>query len=93
MAGRTGSADRLNRQAAVGKGAYCSSMCSTASERLARIGMAIDELAADSLAPDRAGPDAGMQERLARIWAMIAELDPELARRVPAYDVRPADDE
>ena len=55
--------------------------------------MAIDELAADSLAPDRAGPDAGMQERLARIWSMIAELDPELARRVPAYDVRPAADE
>jgi hypothetical protein len=68
-------------------------MCSTASERLARIGMAIDELAADSLAPDRAGPDAGMQKRLARIWAMIAELDPELARRVPEYDVRPGADE
>jgi hypothetical protein len=68
-------------------------MCSTASERLARIGMAIDELAADSLAPDRTGPDAGMQERLARIWAMIAELYPELARRVPEYDVRPGADE
>ncbi len=47
--------------------------------------MAIDELAADSLAPDRAGSDAGMQERLARIWAMVAELDPELARRLPQY--------
>jgi hypothetical protein len=34
-----------------------------------------------------------MQERLARIWSMIAELDPELARRVPAYDVRPTADE
>lgn len=86
-------ADRLNRQAAVGRAAYCSSMCSTASERLARIGMAIDELAADCLAPDRAGPDAGMQERLAGIWAMIAELDPELARRMPEYDVSPAADE
>jgi hypothetical protein len=60
-------------------------MCSTASERLARIGMAIDELAADSLAADRGGSDAGMQERLARIWVMVAELDPELARRVPNY--------
>ena len=77
-------ADRVNRQAAVGRAAYCSSMCSTASERLARIGMAIDELAADCLAPTmRAGPDAGMQQRLAGIWAMIAELDPELARRMP----------
>jgi hypothetical protein len=61
-------------------------MCSTTSDRLAQLGMAIDELAADSLAPGRAGPDAGIQERLARIWAMVAELDPELARRVPAYD-------
>ena len=60
-------------------------MCSTVSERLARIGMAIDELAADSMAPDRAGSDAGMQERLARIWDMVAELDPELARRLPEY--------
>jgi hypothetical protein len=60
-------------------------MCSTRDERLARIGRAIDELAADSLAPHRAGSDAGMEDRLARIWAMIAELDPELARRVPDY--------
>ena len=60
-------------------------MCSTTSERLTRIGMAIDELAADSLAADHAGSDAGMQDRLARIWAMIAELDPELARRMPWY--------
>jgi hypothetical protein len=60
-------------------------MCSTTSERLARIGMAIDQLAADALAADRAGSDAGMRDRLASIWAMVAELDPELARRVPEY--------
>jgi hypothetical protein len=64
-------------------------MCSTTSERLARIDRAIDELAADSLA-GRAGPDAGIQGRLARVWAMVAELDPEIARRVPGY--HPAQD-
>ena len=37
--------------------------------------MAINELAADCLAPGQAGPDAGMQERLAGLWAMIAELE------------------
>jgi len=47
--------------------------------------MAIDEMAADWQAADRGGTDAGMQNRLARIWAMMAELDPELARRVPKY--------
>ena len=70
-------------------------MCSTPSERLARIGEAIDKLAADSRAPDPAGPDpagpgpagvdGGIQDRLARIWAMVAELDPGLARRVTDY--------
>jgi hypothetical protein len=70
-------------------------MCSTPSERLARIGEAIDKLAADSRAPDHAGPDpagtdsagadACIEDRLARIWAMVAELDPELARRVTDY--------
>jgi len=70
-------------------------MCSTPSERLARIGEAIDKLAADSRAPDPAGPDpagpgpagvdGGIQDRLARIWAMVAELDPDLARRVTDY--------
>lgn len=62
-------------------------MCSTASERLARLGEAIDELAADSRAPQSArSSGASMEARLARVWAMVAELDPELARRVPDYD-------
>ncbi len=60
-------------------------MCSTPGERLARIGRAIDELATDSLAPRGAESDASMHARLAGIWDMVAELDPELARRVPDY--------
>jgi hypothetical protein len=80
-----GALDRLNWQAPAAGAAYCSTMCSTTSERLARIGTAIDQLAADSLAPDRAGSDASMHKRLASIWAMVTELDPELARRVRKY--------
>src|SRR5712692_6748613 len=60
-------------------------MCSTPGERLARIGRAIDELATDALAPRGAESDASMHARLAGIWDMVAELDPELARRVPDY--------
>jgi hypothetical protein len=60
-------------------------MCSTHGELLARIGRAIDQLAADSLAPRGARSDASMHARLAGIWDMVAELDPELARRVPDY--------
>ena len=74
-----------NWQAPAFRSAYCSHMCSTAGERLARLGEAIDELAADWLAPHAASSNAAMQERLASIWAMVAELDPELARRVCDY--------
>jgi hypothetical protein len=89
-------------------------MCSTVSERLARIRQAIDELAAESrgtgqpqrgavpqdtaqgplqgqvqvqepaTAPE-AAPAVSLHDRLARIWLMMAELDPELARRVTHY--------
>jgi hypothetical protein len=68
--------------------AYCSRVCSTTSEQLAKIGRAIDELAADSRAPQGARSDASFEDRLAGIWAMVAELDPELARRMPSYDPR-----
>lgn len=44
---------------------------------------AIEELAADS----RAGlAQACLAERIAGIWAMLADLDPELARRRSAYE-------
>ena len=62
-------------------------MCST-EERLALIGEAIDEVAAASR--EDAASGAGMADltaRLACIWAMLAELDPALARRLRGYAV------
>ena len=58
-------------------------MCST-EDRLARIGEAIDEVA--EAASQGAASGAGMAQ-LARIWAMLAELDPALARRLRGYSV------
>jgi hypothetical protein len=60
-------------------------MCSITDERLALIGTAIDELA--EAARGAAGdPGAGpMAERVACIWAMVAELDPALAHRLSHY--------
>jgi hypothetical protein len=61
-------------------------MCSTVEERLALIGRAIDEVEAAGSAGQLSS--AGMAElatRLAQIWAMIAELDPALARRLRGY--------
>jgi hypothetical protein len=53
-------------------------MCSTLADRLAQIERAIDELAAGS-------GTAGVEDRLARLWQMVADLDPELSRRMAGY--------
>jgi hypothetical protein len=70
-------------------------MCSIPDARIALIGQAIDELAEQTRtgvagrATDAGGTE-GVAERLAQIWAMVAELDPELAARLPRY-TGPAD--
>jgi len=53
-------------------------MCSTLADRLARIERAIDELAGESGTAEAA-------DRLARLWQMVADLDPELSRRMAGY--------
>jgi hypothetical protein len=61
-------------------------MCSTVEERLALIGRAIDEVeAAGSAGQLSSAGAAELTTRLAQIWAMIAELDPALARRLRGY--------
>ena len=62
-------------------------MCST-EDRLALISKAIDEVAA--AASGDAASGAGMADltaRLARIWSMLAEVDPALATRLRNYGV------
>jgi hypothetical protein len=66
---------------------YDSSVCSTTDERLGLICRAIDELADTAAEPcgpaadDAAAPVA----RLAAIWEMVADANPELAKRLPGY--------
>jgi hypothetical protein len=61
---------------------YRSSVCSTPEPSLDDLTRAIDELAAAS----RAGTAPGdLNERIARLWGMVADLDPELARRLSRY--------
>ena len=62
-------------------------MCSTPDAALAEITSAIDELAAASR-DDAATPQ--LAERIARIWAMVADVDPELARRRSGYEAKGA---
>jgi hypothetical protein len=72
-------------------------MCSTPEQRLAEIGRAIDDLAAQAerarslragASAARGGEGADAEEvmkRLADLWAKLTQLDPEVARRLPTY--------
>lgn len=79
-------------------------MCSTPEQRIAQIGQAIDDLAAQADAAgavDGSAADAedgsaragagGFDEdqvlaRVAELWAQLAKLDPEVAKRLPTYE-------
>lgn len=58
-------------------------MCSSAAQRIAEIGRAIDDLAGD--AGRTAGDADPIVARLAELWALVAELDPEMAKRLAGY--------
>lgn len=61
-------------------------MCSTREARIARIGAAIDEVAAAARGDAAGHADVtDLAARLAGIWAMVAELDPYLAARLRSY--------
>jgi hypothetical protein len=79
-AGYGDSPDPRARHAPTG---YRSSVCSIPDAALGSLARAIDELAADS--HDGATP-AQVAERIARIWGMVTDLDPELARRRSGYE-------
>jgi hypothetical protein len=69
---------------------YGSHMCSTPDARLALIGQAIDKLAEEARTGTQATGAKGaaaddVMQRLAEIWAMVAELDPGVAQRLPRY--------
>lgn len=67
-------------------------MCSTAEQRLAEIGRAIDDLAAEALASQGLAEHRAQADdrdevvgKLAELWALLAELDPDIARRMSGY--------
>lgn len=57
-------------------------VCSIEDGAIAEVVRAIDQLAADSAAGIAA---AELRSRVAGVWAMLAALDPELARLSAAY--------
>jgi hypothetical protein len=63
-------------------------MCSTDAQRIARLTEAIDDLAAEGLSDL---PPEALLQRVADIWALVAGIDPEIARRRSAYSTLSTD--
>ena len=56
-------------------------MCSTDESALRRVAEAIDQLDADRNSAD----SAALAARIAAVWAMVRDIDPELARLASRY--------
>jgi hypothetical protein len=66
-------------------GCYPSTVCSSDRPALRRLLEAIDQLEADRGVAD----SADLEARIAALWSMVSEIDPELARLASGYR-RPA---
>ncbi len=67
-------------------GCYHSTVCSIDGGALRRVAEAIDRLEAD-----RGNTDAAdLEARIAAVWSMVSEIDPELARLASGYE-KPAE--
>ena len=63
-------------------------MCSITGDAIDRITAAIDQLASDARDARDAGAGTSEDElttRVASLWQMVSDLDPELARRARKY--------
>ena len=56
-------------------------VCSIDGSAFRRLAEAIDQLDADRKSAD----PAALEERIAAVWAMVREIDPELARLTSKY--------
>ena len=56
-------------------------MCSIEGGALQRVAEAIEQLEADRTAAD----SADLEARIAAVWSMVSDIDPELARLASGY--------
>jgi hypothetical protein len=59
-------------------------VCSTEDSALRRVTEAIEQLEADRRNADA----ADLEARIAAVWSMVGEIDPELARLASGYENR-----
>jgi hypothetical protein len=60
-------------------------VCSSPGDAIERIAAAIDQLASDARDSHETAVSAELATRVASLWQMVGELDPELARRTQRY--------
>jgi hypothetical protein len=91
VAGTREQAARLEESAAhqVPAG-YHSPVCSNTGDAIDRIAAAIDQLATDARDAEAGASGDELTARVATLWQMLSDLDPELARRARRY-TRPVD--
>jgi hypothetical protein len=65
-------------------------VCSITGDAIDRIVAAIDQLASDARNASAEVSEGELTTRVAALWQMVSELDPELARRAQRY-TGPAD--
>jgi hypothetical protein len=68
---------------------YHSSVCSNTGDAVDRLAAAIDQLASDVHGNAN---DPELAARVAGLWQMVSDLDPELARRTRGYTALPGGD-
>jgi len=86
--------NRSNEPRIVRPVGYHSRVCSTTGDEIERIAAAIDQLARDARDAGSTRGAAAQRElsrRVACLWQMVSDLDPELARRARRYSA-PGDD-
>ena len=69
---------------------YPSPVCSSTGDEIDRIAAAIDQLASDVRDAKSGARQKELNARVAALWQMVSDLDPELARRAERY-TGPAD--
>jgi hypothetical protein len=65
---------------------YDSSVCSNTGDAVDRLAAAIDQLASDVRG---SASEPELAARVADLWQMVSDLDPELARRARGYTAPP----
>src|SRR5262249_39435001 len=64
---------------------YHSPVCSITGDAIDRIAAAIDQLASDAQDAKAGSGEGELTTRIAALWEMVSDLDPELARRARRY--------